>query len=57
VISIPPALFRQILYGMPEYIQAIWLLAFLEWFLPLDVRLVPGASFLFDPRSPFPQWT
>ena len=30
----------------PEYIEAKRLLAFLEWFLPLDVNLVPDNSLL-----------
>src|SRR5512138_2729723 len=37
-------LLRQVPYGLPEYIEAKWLLAFLEWFLPLDINLVPETS-------------
>jgi uridine kinase len=37
-------LLRQVQYGTPEYIEAKRLLAFLEWFLPLDVNLVPETS-------------
>jgi uridine kinase len=33
-------------YGTPEYIEAKRLLAFLEWFLPLDSDLVPDNSIL-----------
>jgi uridine kinase len=37
-------LLRQVPYGTPEYIEAKRLLAFLEWFLPLDISLVPQTS-------------
>ena len=37
-------LLRQVAYTAPEYIEARRLLAFLEWFLPLDVNLVPANS-------------
>jgi uridine kinase len=37
-------LLRQVPHGSPEYIEAKRLLAFLEWFLPLDASLVPGNS-------------
>jgi uridine kinase len=37
-------LLRQVPYGTPEHIEAKRLLAFLEWFLPLDISLVPGTS-------------
>ena len=37
-------LLRQVPHGTPEYIEAKRLLAFLEWFLPLDISLVPGTS-------------
>ena len=37
-------LLRQVQHGTPEYIEAKRLLAFLEWFLPLDASLVPGTS-------------
>ena len=35
---------RQVQHGTPEYIEAKRLLAFLEWFLPLDMNLVPETS-------------
>lgn len=37
-------LLRQVPHGTPEFIEAKRLLAFLEWFLPLDISLVPGTS-------------
>jgi uridine kinase len=37
-------LLRQVPYGTPEYIEAKRLLAFLEWFLPIDPKLVPENS-------------
>lgn len=37
-------LLRQVPFGTPEYIEAKRLLAFLEWFLPLDVDLIPDNS-------------
>jgi len=37
-------LLRQVPHGTPEYIEAKRLLAFLEWFLPLDIKLVPQTS-------------
>ena len=37
-------LLRQVQYGTPEFIEAKRLLAFLEWFLPLDISLVPQTS-------------
>jgi len=39
-------LLRQVSYGTPEYIEAKRLLAFLEWFLPLDPDLIPDNSIL-----------
>lgn len=39
-------LLRQVQYGAPEYIEAKRLLAFLEWFLPIDAGLVPGNSII-----------
>jgi uridine kinase len=39
-------LLRQVQFGTLEYIEAKRLLAFLEWFLPLDVNLVPDNSLL-----------
>jgi len=37
-------LLRQVLYRTPEFIEARRLLAFLEWFLPLESSLVPANS-------------
>jgi uridine kinase len=37
-------LIRQVQHGTPEYIEAKRLLAFLEWFLPLDINQVPETS-------------
>jgi uridine kinase len=37
-------LLRQVPYGTPEYIEAKRLLAFLEWFLPLELDLIPETS-------------
>lgn len=37
-------LLRQVPYGIPEYIEAKRLLAFLEWFLPLQTDLIPENS-------------
>jgi uridine kinase len=37
-------LLRQVPYGLPEYIEAKRLLAFLEWFLPVDPSLAPENS-------------
>jgi len=37
-------LLRQVPHGIPEYIEAKRLLAFLEWFLPIDVEIVPENS-------------
>lgn len=37
-------LLRQVPYNAPEFIEARRLLAFLEWFLPLDASLVPANS-------------
>ncbi len=37
-------LLRQVQHGTPEYIEAKRLLAFLEWFLPLEVDLIPETS-------------
>jgi len=39
-------LLLQVHHGTPEYIEAKRLLAFLEWFLPLDMKLVPDNSLL-----------
>jgi uridine kinase len=37
-------LLRQVPHGTPEYIEAKRLLAFLEWFLPLEINLIPENS-------------
>jgi len=37
---------RQVPYGIPEYIEAKRLLAFLEWFLPVESELIPDNSLL-----------
>jgi uridine kinase len=37
-------LLRQVPHGTPEYIEAKRLLAFLEWFLPVDASLIPANS-------------
>ncbi|HEX7976324.1 MAG TPA: nucleoside kinase [Anaerolineales bacterium] len=39
-------LLRQVPYGTPEYVEAKRLLAFLDWFLPLDSDLIPNNSIL-----------
>jgi uridine kinase len=39
-------LLRQVPFGTSEYIEAKRLLAFLEWFLPIDSELVPDNSIL-----------
>ena len=37
-------LLRQVPFGTTEYIEAKRLLAFLEWFLPVDAGIIPGNS-------------
>jgi uridine kinase len=37
-------LLRQVPYGIPEHIEAKRLLAFLEWFLPLETKMIPENS-------------
>jgi uridine kinase len=39
-------LLRQVPRGTPEFIEAKRLLAFLEWFLPVDADLIPDNSIL-----------
>jgi uridine kinase len=39
-------LLRQVPHGTPEYIEAKRLLAFLEWFLPVELDLIPDNSLL-----------
>ncbi|MCC6501095.1 MAG: nucleoside kinase [Anaerolineales bacterium] len=44
--SFAEPLLRQVQHGTPEFIEAKRLLAFLEWFVPLDVNLVPETSLM-----------
>jgi len=37
-------LLRQVPFGTPEYIEAKRLLAFIDWFVPLDIELIPDNS-------------
>jgi uridine kinase len=39
-------LLRQVPFGTPEHVEAKRLLAFVEWFLPLDADLIPDNSIL-----------
>ena len=39
-------LLRQIQHGTPEYIEAKRLLAFMEWFLPINEELIPDNSII-----------
>lgn len=39
-------LLRQVPFGTPEYVEAKRLLAFLEWFLPIESDLIPDNSIL-----------
>jgi uridine kinase len=39
-------LLRQVPFGSPEFIEAKRLLAFLEWFMPLDIELIPDNSII-----------
>jgi uridine kinase len=39
-------LLRQVPFGIPEYIEAKRLLAFLEWFVPVEASLVPENSII-----------
>lgn len=39
-------LLRQVSYGTCEYVEAKRLLAFLEWFLPIDIEMIPDNSIL-----------
>ena len=39
-------LLRQSIFGTPEYIEAKRLLAFLQWFEPIDEKLIPDNSLL-----------
>lgn len=44
--SLAEPLLRQVPFGLPEFIEAKRLLAFLEWFMPLEVDLIPDNSIL-----------
>jgi uridine kinase len=44
--AVAEPLLRQVPYGTDEYIEAKRLLAFLEWFLPIDDDLIPDNSIL-----------
>jgi uridine kinase len=44
--SLAEPLLRQVSYGTPEHIEAKRLLAFLEWFLPVEIDLIPDVSIL-----------
>jgi uridine kinase len=37
-------LLRQVPHGAPEFIEAKRLLAFLEWFLPIEADMIPENS-------------
>ena len=39
-------LLRQVPHGVPEFVDAKRLLAFLEWFLPIETDLIPDNSLL-----------
>jgi len=41
-------LLRQVPYGTKEYVEAKRLLAFLEWFLPIETALIPDNSILLE---------
>src|SRR5574339_1004080 len=41
-------LLRQVQFGTPEYIEAKRLLAFLEWFLPLELPSIPETSIVHE---------
>jgi uridine kinase len=44
--SLAEPLLRQVPFGLPEYIEAKRLLAFLQWFLPVDIELIPDNSII-----------
>jgi uridine kinase len=46
LMSVAEPLLRQVPFGTPEYIEAKRLLAFLEWFLPVDPEFIPDNSIL-----------
>lgn len=41
-------LLRQVNFGTPEYVEAKRLLAFLDWFLPIEPKLIPDNSILLE---------
>jgi uridine kinase len=41
-------LLRQVQYGTPEHVEAKRLLAFLDWFLPIETDLIPDNSILLE---------
>lgn len=41
-------LLRQVPYGTREYVESKRLLAFLEWFLPVDTNLIPDNSLMLE---------
>ena len=41
-------LLRQVPYGTKEYVESKRLLAFLEWFLPIETTLIPDNSILLE---------
>jgi uridine kinase len=44
--AVAEPLLRQVPFGTPEYIEAKRLLAFLQWFLPVDHNLIPDNSLI-----------
>jgi len=44
--SLAEPLIRQVPFGTPEHVEAKRLLAFLEWFVPIDQKFVPENSIL-----------
>jgi len=44
--SLVEPLLRQVPFGTHEYIEAKRLLAFIEWFLPMDIDIIPDNSIL-----------
>jgi uridine kinase len=46
--SLVEPLLRQVTYGTMEYVEAKRLLAFLDWFMPIDTKLIPDNSILLE---------
>jgi len=46
LVPLVEPLLRQVPFGTPEHVEAKRLLAFLEWFVPLDTGLIPDNSIL-----------